>query len=102
VNHINILMFSTSKSPVLSAQATVLGFEAQLASCKEGQRVTAKVDSLLVTDKRALAADYQELVSIMPESGRKCLQVTYASHSRPQPARDTARSSTAQMQGVQS
>jgi hypothetical protein len=79
VDHINFLIFSPYQPSVLSTQATLLGLEGQMVVLAELQSVTASVGSLLITDKRALAADYHAIVSMLPEGG-KCLQVNYASH----------------------
>lgn len=85
VDHINFLIFSPSQPSVLCAQTTLLGLEAQLTSCQEHHRVTASADGLLVTDKRALVASYHALVSMLPDAGRKCLQVSFSTLSEPQP-----------------
>lgn len=99
VEHIKILMFSPSQPSVLSAQGTLLGLETHLASCQEHNTVTASADSLLITDKRALAASYHALVSMLPDSG-KCLQVSYSANTQLRTAVHGARSASVKQQSA--
>ena len=102
VHHMNILIFSPSQPSVLSAQGTLLGLEAQVASCREHNTVSASVGSLLVTDKRALADSYFALLSMLPDSGSECLRVSYAAHTQPHTGALGVRSTTMKHQSAQS
>lgn len=97
VDRINLLIFSLSHPSVLSAQMTLLGIQAQLMRCPPHRHIAASADSLLITDKRALVTEYRSLVSMLPDSGCKCLEASVTSDSE---VADGESGTTIQRQGT--
>lgn len=80
LNHIKLLIYSPSQPSVLSMQTTLLDVEAHVALHSKSQSVSARTDSFLVTDKRALTENFRSIVAMLPKAGGSCLHVNFISH----------------------